>query len=285
MPKIKLKLKGRPGWHIECSAMSAKHLTNAFENSTFHPAKFETIDLHSGGVDNMFPHHEAEIAQTEALTKKKFSNFWLHSEHLLVDNKKMSKSLGNFFTLRDLIDKGYSPFAVRYLLISTHYRHKLNFTFESLDAATKAVQRINDFMVRLTEIKDKGKANPELKQNLAVYLKSFEDALDDDLETSQALAALFDMMNEVNKLIESNELAKADAKNVIVILNKMNSVLGILTHEHELAAELKHLLAERLEARNNKDWKRSDELRDILKKKGIVVEDTEHGQRWKRLLS
>lgn len=283
MPKIKLKLKGRPGWHIECSAMSAKHLTNAFENSNFNPDKFETIDIHTGGVDNMFPHHEAEIAQTESLVNKKFSNFWLHSEHLLVDGKRMGKSLGNFFTLRDLLDKGYSPLAVRYLLISTHYKHKLNFTFESLDAATASVQRINDFVLRLNEVKKQGES--KYRSLIEENLRSFESALDDDLETSRALAAVFSLMSEVNKLVEEGKFTKSDAKLALDFMYKVDSVLGILTGEQEISAELQKLLDERIEARKNKNWKRSDELRDELKKKGIAVEDTEHGQRWKRILS
>ena len=142
--------EGRPGWHVECSAMSAKHLTKMFERG-FHPDKFETIDIHTGGIDLLFPHHQDEVAQTEGCVEKPFSKYWLHAEHLLVDNKKMSKSLGNFYTLRDILAKGYAPLAVRYLLLSSHYRQKMNFTFESLDAATVAVQRFNDFVLKLKE--------------------------------------------------------------------------------------------------------------------------------------
>lgn len=270
--------KGRPGWHIECSAMSAKLLTKMFDKG-YNPEKFETIDIHTGGVDLIFPHHQDEIAQTEACTHIPFTKYWMHAEHLLVDNKKMSKSLGNFYTLRDLLKKGYNPLAIRYLLISTHYRQKLNFTFESLEAATVAVQRINDFVLKLDEAK--GKDNKEVDSAIKKAQTQFEDALNDDLEMSTALASVFEFMNTVNKL----ELSKKDAKKVYEFMLKIDSVLGVLAKEEKLPANIAKLVKQREEARENKNFKLADELRDELKKHGIAVEDTPNGQRWKRILS
>jgi cysteinyl-tRNA synthetase len=270
--------KGRPGWHIECSAMSAKHLTKMF-NKGYDPEKFETIDIHTGGVDLIFPHHQDEIAQTEACTNTPFTKYWMHAEHLLVDNKKMSKSLGNFYTLRDLLKKGYNPLAIRYLLLSTHYRQKLNFTFESLEASTVAVQRINDFVLKLDEAK--GKDNKEVETLIEKAKKQFEDALNDDLEMSTALAAAFEFMNAINKI----ELSKKDAKKVREFMKKIDSILGILAEEEKLPANIAKLVKEREEARASKNFKLADELRDELKKHGIAVEDTPNGQRWKRILS
>ncbi len=276
--------KGRPGWHIECSAMSAKNLTDAFSGSIFHPEKFETIDIHTGGVDNIFPHHVDEIAQTEACISKKFANYWLHSEHLLVDGKKMSKSLGNFYTLRDLIAKGYNPIAVRYLLLSTHYRQKMNFTLEALEAATVAVQRLNDFMLRLKEAHG-SKNNAEVHDAIQKARLQFEKSLDDDLEMSPALASIFDLMNIINRHLDSHELSKQDAEAVAKFMEDANTVLGVLVKEEKLSPELQKLVDDREKARQIKNWSRTDELRDELKKHGISVEDTPHGQRWKRIFS
>jgi cysteinyl-tRNA synthetase len=276
--------KGRPGWHIECSAMSAKNLTDAFSDNIFHPEKFITIDIHTGGVDNIFPHHQDEIAQTEGCVGKKFANYWLHSEHLLVEGKKMSKSLGNFYTLRDLIAKGYNPLAVRYLLLSTHYRQKLNFTLEALDAATVAIQRLNDFILRLKEAHG-SKNNAEVHDAMQKARLQFEKSLDEDLEMSPALAAIFDLMNIINRHLDSHELSKQDAEAVAKFMEDANTVLGVLVKEEKLSPELQKLVDEREKARQIKNWARTDELRDELKHKGIVVEDTPHGQRWKRILS
>ncbi len=276
--------KGRPGWHIECSAMSAKHLTKAFENSKLKPEKFTTIDIHAGGVDLIFPHHQDEIAQTEGCVVTPFVKYWLHSEHLLVDGKKMSKSLGNFYTLRDLTAKGYNPMAIRYLLLATHYRQKLNFTLQALDAATATVQRINDFMIRLKEAH--GSQNKtEVQDAIDKAQLKFEQAMDDDLEISPALAAIFDLMNFINKLLENHELSKEDAEKTMQFMHKIDSVLWVLQKEEKLSPELQKLLEERERARDIKNWARTDEIRDELKKKGIAVEDTPHGQRWKRILS
>ena len=275
--------KGRPGWHIECSAMSAKHLTEAFEKD-FKIEKFSTIDIHTGGVDNMFPHHEDEIAQTEGCIGKKFVNFWMHSEHLLVDGKKMSKSLGNFYTLRDLVAKGYNPLAVRYLLLATHYKQKLNFTLEALEGATTAIQRINDFLLRLKEAHE-GTKDSGMQDALEKAKMKFERSLDDDLEISPALAAIFDLMNYANKMLGTHKLSKEDAEDITQFMHKADSVLGILTKEEKLSPELQKLVDEREHCRQIKNWSRADELRQELKKQGIAVEDTPHGQRWKKILS
>lgn len=275
--------KGRPGWHVECSAMSAKHLTTAFADHKFNPGKFETIDIHSGGIDLLFPHHQNEVAQTEACVGKKFVNYWLHSEHLLVDGKKMSKSLGNFYTLRDILAKGYNPIAIRYALFSVHYRQKLNFTFKSLDAAVVAVQRLNDFVHNLSEAHGE-KSNPSVPILIKAAQDKFEASMDDDLDISPALAAIFDFMNEINK-IGIHTLTKSDAKTIEDFMAKVDSVLGVIQEEEKLPADLQKLFDEREKARVGKNWARSDELRDELLKKGIAVEDTSHGTRWKRILS
>lgn len=276
--------KGRPGWHIECSAMSGKHLTKMFQNHKIDPSKFETIDIHTGGIDLVFPHHQDEIAQTEGCVEKPFTKYWLHAEHLLVDNKKMSKSLGNFYTLRDLLAKGYNPIAIRYLLLSAHYRQKLNFTFEALDASTTAVQRINDFVQKLKEAHGQND-DKEVENSIEQARKQFEKSLEDDLEMSPALASIFELMTFVNKKLDSHELSKKDAQKVKDFVNDSNKILDILIEEQKLPKELQKLLDEREHARQIKNWARTDEIRDELKKHGIIVEDTQHGQRWKRILS
>jgi cysteinyl-tRNA synthetase len=195
--------KGRPGWHIECSTMAMKYLG-------------ETIDIHSGGVDLIFPHHENEIAQSEAATGKPFARYWLHSEHLLVEGRRMAKRYGNFYTLRDLIKKGYDPKAIRYLLMSTHYRQQLNFTFEGLEAAKGAVDRLTTFVRRLLETDGAG-CGEEIKRLMAEVQKRFESAMDDDLNISVALAALFDFVRDVNKLMDENRLSRKEAEEVYTL--------------------------------------------------------------------
>lgn len=280
--------KGRPGWHIECSAMSAKHLTKLFHDSAINTENFETIDIHTGGIDLVFPHHQDEIAQTEGCVSKPFVNYWLHAEHLLVNNKKMSKSLGNFYTLRDILNKGYNPLAVRYLLLSTHYRQKLNFTLDSLDAAATAVQRINDFLVRLTEVERTGPNSNDHAQRVEKYIaaarEAFERNLDDDLNISPALATLFEFMNNINSMMEHNHLSQDDSKAIIAFMHDIDSVLGVFSITDDIDADAKKLLKEREEARANKEWAKADELRDKLKTYDIAVEDTPHGQRWKKIL-
>jgi len=212
MPKVKLKLKGRPGWHIECSAMSMKYLGKHF-------------DIHAGGVDLIFPHHENEIAQSEASTNKKFVNFWFHNEHLLVNGQKMSKSLGNFYTLRDLLNKNHNPKAIRYLLLSVHYRQQLNFTEEAVKAADSAVKRLKDFMLKLKEIKNKIE-NKEIGKKIFSARFFFEKSMDDDFNISVALSHIFDFVKEINILIMENKIGKKNAQEVIELMKDFE-MLGI----------------------------------------------------------
>jgi len=263
--------KGRPGWHLECSTMAMKLLG-------------PTIDIHVGGIDNMFPHHENEIAQSEAYSGKQFVKLWMHSEHLIVENKKMSKSLGNFYTLRDLLNKGFTGIQVRYMLLQTHYKTQLNFTFAGLEAVKGSLQRLQDFIQRLLEIhqtKSYGLIDPILEKAQI----AFSQALADDLNISAALAALFEMIREVNSLSDAGHLGKQEAENTIQLLKRFNEVLGVLTFDKQLEKipdELEEALAKRIEARRQKDWALADSLRDFILSRGYVIEDTAEGARLKR---
>lgn len=260
---------GRPGWHIECSAMSMKYLGEHF-------------DIHAGGVDLIFPHHENEIAQSEASTKKKFANFWFHNEHLLVDGHKMSKSLGNFYTLRDLLNKGCNPMAIRHLLLSSHYRQQLNFTEEAVRASDNAVQRLSDFMTKLKEIKN-GIKNKSLPKIIEKTKKQFEKAMDDDLNISLALSYVFDFVKEINTLIMEGKIGKNNAKEIMGLMHEFDKVLGILgKKEEKLSKELKKMVLEREKARKEKNFAKADKIRQQLREKGIILEDTKEGARWKR---
>ena len=261
---------GRPGWHIECSAMSMKYLGEHF-------------DIHAGGIDLVFPHHENEIAQSEASTKKKFVNYWIHNEHLLVDGHKMSKSLRNFFTLRDLLNKEYSPRAIRYLLLSANYRVQLNFTEEAVKAAENAVQRLDDFMAKLKEIKNNYKNN-DIDKLIQKTKKHFEDAMDDDLSISIALSHIFEFIKEINVLMMHDKIGKNNAKKIINFMQDIDKVLGILKEKEEkLSPELKKLIEEREKARKEKDYAKADRIREELKQKGVILEDTKGGVRWKKV--
>jgi len=264
--------QGRPGWHIECSAMAMKLLG-------------ESIDIHVGGVDNIFPHHENEIAQVEACTCKQFVAHWVHAEHLLVNHKKMSKSLGNFYTLRDLLQKGYKGTTVRYLLLQGHYRMQLNFTFEGLDAADAALERFKDFIFRLRGIKDEksyGLVQPLLKSALA----QFTEAIAEDLNLSPAFGALFDLVREINALCDAETVGKAEAKEVLKFLERCDLVLGVLPLEEKeepVPKELQEALAEREKARKDKNWAAADVARAFISSKGYMIEDTPQGARLKRI--
>ena len=262
--------KGRPGWHIECSAMSMKYLGNHF-------------DIHAGGVDLVFPHHENEIAQSEAFTGKKFVNWWFHNEHLLVDGHKMSKSLGNFYTLRDLLNKGYSPKAIRYTLISAHYRMQLNFTEEAVKAAENAVQRLKDFIAKLKESKSNVE-NKNISKLIQKTKDNFEKALDDDLSISIALAHIFEFVKEINTLMMENKIGKNNAKKILSLMMDFDKILGVLEEKEEkLSSELKKLIDEREKARKEKNFAKADKIREELKQKGIILEDTKERVRWKRV--
>ncbi len=261
--------KGRPGWHIECSAMSMKYLG-------------ETFDIHCGGVDNIFPHHENEIAQSEAATGKKFVVYWMHNEHLLVEGKKMAKRFGNFYTLRDLLAKGFDPIAIRYLLLSTHYRQQFNFTFEGLDAAKAAVERLRNFVRRLQDADGKG-FEEKISVLKANVIACFGGSMDDDLNIAVALASLFDFVRDVNNLLDSNSVSKKDAGGIFDLMKAFDAVLGVIGEvkaEEALPKDIEALVQKREAARKAKNWKEADAIRSQLKAMGIVVEDTAQGVRW-----
>jgi cysteinyl-tRNA synthetase len=262
--------KGRPGWHIECSAMAMKYLG-------------ETLDIHCGGMDNLFPHHENEIAQSEAATGKKFVNYWLHNEWLLSEGKRMAKSSHNYYTLGDLLEKGYSAKVVRYLLLATHYRQQFNFTIEGLEAARGAVDRLTNFLYRLRDLDGKG-SGEQLKQMMNRVQNGFEEAMDDDLNISIALASVFDFVRDINSLLDNNQLSKDEAKAVFGLMLKFDRVLGVIGEVKErakLSREAEDLIRKREEARKTKDWKTADQIREQLKTMGIVLEDTTQGVTWK----
>tara|TARA_B100001964_G_scaffold107342_1_gene119941 strand:- start:368 stop:1567 length:1200 start_codon:yes stop_codon:yes gene_type:complete len=256
--------KGRPGWHIECSAMSMKLLG-------------DTFDIHAGGIDLVFPHHENEIAQSECSTGKKFVNYWFHNEHLLVNGQKMSKSLENFYTLRDLLGKGHDPSAIRYLLLSSHYRQQLNFTEEGIKAAKNAIDRLNDFIIKLKATKN-NKNNPKIKKLIEQTKKHFEKEMDDDLEISNALAVVFDFVKKINTLIMNDNIGKKDVDQVCNLMLEFDGIFGVLeTKKEKIPDEIKKLVQEREKARKEEDYERADRIREELKNKGYVLEDTEEG--------
>lgn len=263
---------GRPGWHLECSTMA-------------HELLGETLDIHVGGVDNIFPHHENEIAQSESFTGKTFAKLWMHAEHLLVNHKKMSKSLGNFYTLRDLLPKGYSGIDVRYMLMHTHYRTQLNFTLEGLEGAKQSVVRLNDFAKRMKEIAEqKGDATPEIREILKGSLNNFASHMANDLNISAALATIFDLMRDINIYYDKGKLTTRDAAEVLYLLQEFNRILGIFNFakEESIPQELLDLLNKREEARRTKDFKTADACRNEIDEKGFRIEDTPHGARLKK---
>ena len=266
--------KCRPGWHLECSVMSMKYLG-------------ETFDIHTGGVDLIFPHHENEIAQSEAYSGKPFVKYWIHCEHLIVDGKKMSKSLGNFYTLRDLIKKGHKPEAIRYELLSTHYRQQLNFTEEGLKAAANAIERLNTFISKVSIFKkvlSKNKQDPKIKSLIEKAKKDFIKNMDDDLNISEAFAAIFDFVKEINKKMEPDGIDKRDAKDIIDFMKEIDSVLGIINFKEEkIPKEIKELAEEREKARKAKDFSKADKIRNEIKKRGYLIEDSKGGTKIKKI--
>jgi cysteinyl-tRNA synthetase len=276
---------GRPGWHIECSAMAMKYLG-------------ETIDIHTGGIDLAFPHHENEIAQSEAATGKQFVRYWMHAEHLLVEGEKMSKSQGNFFTLRDLFAKGYKPSALRFALASVPYRRQLNFTFDGLQQATSSVDRLRNFAARLKNEKFPPGKHPTMAARIAKAADDFDAGLSDDLNTAQALAAVFDFVREANIAMDKGEFRKSDVKAAQEFLTSFDRVFAFLEDNdaEKLKAigfatatrgvddsEIEKLVAERQAARQRRDFAASDRIRKELLDRGIILEDTKDGSvRWKR---
>ncbi|HEY7698253.1 MAG TPA: cysteine--tRNA ligase, partial [Vicinamibacteria bacterium] len=262
---------GRPGWHLECSAMGMKLLG-------------ETFDLHSGGVDLVFPHHENEIAQSEGATGKPFVRHWMHTEFLLVEGEKMSKSKGNQFTVKELVDEGYSPMAMRYLLLSVYYRQQLNFTREGLRQAETAIRRVDDLLDRLSEVSREGEASEASRDAASQALTRFEEAMDQDLNTSAALAALFDLVKEGNTALSSSSMTKGDARAFQSALERMNQVFAVFGQSEKLSLdeEVERLIGERVQARARRDFRRADAIRKELEDRGIVLEDSPTGTRWRR---
>ena len=259
--------KGRPGWHIECSAMSMKYLGESF-------------DIHTGGVDNKFPHHENEIAQSEGATGKKFVKYWLHCEHLLVDGKKMSKSLGNYYTIKDLIGKGLNPKAIRYVIINSHYRQQLNFTIESVKDAEKTIEGIQNLVNRLLSINTEQNSESKINEIISKPLKGFEESMDSDLNVPLAMRFVFDFAKQSNKLIDKEKIGSKEAKQAIEFLKKIDSVIGVLefeTKKIDAPSDVKKMLEERNNARKTKDWKKADELREKINSKGFNIIDNKDG--------
>jgi len=254
---------GRPGWHIECSAMATALLG-------------DQIDIHCGGVDNIFPHHEAEIAQSEGVTGKKFVRYWLHCAHLLVDGQKMAKSLGNFYTVPDVLAKGYTGRELRYALLRVHYRVPLNFTWEGMNEARESLGRIDEWLQRLREVAEKQNAQrPTPNAQHRIEAREFEEALDDDLNISAALGFLFESIRQTNRAMDENKLDVASAKAWLDWWKLINTVLDLEAEvEIMIPTEVAQLAAQREEARREKNWKRSDELRDQISALGWEVRDT-----------
>ena len=260
--------KGRPGWHIECSAMATKILG-------------ESIDIHVGGVDNIFPHHENEIAQSEGCSGKRFVRHWIHAEHLIVEGKKMSKSLGNFYTLRDLLALGFSGAEIRYLLLSTHYRTQLNFTLDGLKSARRSLRRLNDFVARVDRIT--GETGSSYKSFITEGESAFKHALGDDLNISRALASLFDMVRQLNSHLDQNQIGILGKEEILACLKKIDKVLGCLSFKRDVAISevVREALEKREKARAAKNWEEADRQRDLILKAGFLIEDGPAGAQLK----
>ena len=263
--------RGRPGWHIECSAMSMKYLG-------------ETFDIHAGGIDLVFPHHENEIAQSEGATGKEFVRYWIHFEHLKVEGETMSKSKGNYYTFRDVAAKGYSAGAVRYFLLSVPYNKQINFTFDALAGAEKTLASLRDFRARLGEAKTTPGINEALHEATLGAAREFEEGMDDDLNTSVALAVIHNLTRVVNTALARKKLQEDNKVELTELLKRFDTVLNIFGDEQRemLDSEIQNLIDERQEARRRRDFALGDEIRDELAGRGIILEDTKDGVRWKR---
>ena len=262
--------RGRPGWHLECSAMSMKYLG-------------ETFDLHCGGVDLIFPHHENEIAQSTCATGKPFVRHWMHVTHLLVDNETMSKSKGNFYTIPDLLERGHRPDAIRYLLSAAQYRKPLNFTWEGLHQAATSIDKVHGFVRRLDEVDRDGPALPAVEEAVRKAREAFDRALEDDLNTPEALAAVHELVNEGNRLLAEGALTREGAARLRAQIQSMDSVFAVLMPgEDRLSPEEQALLDARQEARRMREFQKADEHRKKLEEMGVILEDTPKGTRWRR---
>jgi len=275
---------GRPGWHIECSAMSMKYLG-------------ETLDIHTGGVDLAFPHHENEIAQSEGATGRPFVRMWLHAEHLIIEGQKMSKSLGNFYTLRDLFAKGHKPSTIRFLLLSVPYRRQLNFTEDGLTQARNSVERLRNFVARLKAEQFPPGSNPEVRKRIEVAENNFEAGLANDLNTAVALASVFDLVRDANTAMDGGAFLQQEAPRAMAAMEKFDAVLALLADDDNerlaklgfsapnqpmLAAQIEALVEERNAAKKMRNFQRADEIRQKLADSGILLEDTKDGTvRWK----
>ncbi|MDD3487171.1 MAG: cysteine--tRNA ligase [Candidatus Moranbacteria bacterium] len=256
---------GYPGWHIECSAMSVEYLG-------------DTLDIHTGGEDHIFPHHEAEIAQSEGATGKKFANFWFHNRFLLVDGEKMSKSKGNFYILKDITEKGFDPMHLRLFYLSSHYRKQADFSWPALEQAKTNYNRIAEWRGKLEDL-SKSRQTDNSNRTLNVRVRYFESAMGDDLNTPLALSHLHELITETNKQISENSLTAEKAREILAVFEKMNTVFGLRfpEKEKEIPEEIKHLAEERLKARNNKNFQEADDLRQKIEESGFEIEDIEKG--------
>jgi cysteinyl-tRNA synthetase len=264
---------GRPGWHIECSVMAIKYLG-------------ATLDIHAGGVDLIFPHHENEIAQSEALTGRQFARFWLHSEFLMVEGQKMSKSLGNFYTLRDVLERGYAPEAIRYLLASVPYRKQLNFTFDGIMAAATSIDRVRNFKLRVETDKFPEGANEKMTARTEAAVRKFVEGMNDDLNTAEGLAAIFEYVRDANTAMNAGEFGAGNVAAALDLLARFDSVFDVIAptvQSGEMSdSDVESMIAERTKAKAAKNFARADQIRQQLLDQGIILEDTKGGVRWKR---